>query len=58
MHTSDLAGHAHLQEDEEPFEMIQYQRRRITEEDTQLVIPRFATDEVDTGNPFRILPQN
>jgi hypothetical protein len=58
MHTSDLGGHAHLQDDEEPFEMIQYQRRRITEEDTQLVIPRFSADEVDTGNPSRILPQN
>jgi hypothetical protein len=56
LHTSDLGRHAHLQDDEEPFEMIQYQRRRITEEDTQLVIPRFATDEVDTGNPSRILP--
>jgi hypothetical protein len=53
-----LGVHTHLQEDEEPFEMIQYQRRRMTEEDTQLVIPRFTADEVDTGNLSRILPQN
>jgi len=42
----------------EPFEMIEYQRRRITEEDTQLLIPRFTTDEIDYRNPSRILPQN
>ena len=56
--TPDQGGHGH--DDEEPFEMIEYHdRRRITEEDTQLVIPRFTTaDDIDTGNPSRILPQN
>jgi len=58
MHRSDLGGDSHLHEDVEPFEMIEYQRRRITEEDTQLLIPRFTTDEIDYRNPSRILPQN